>query len=187
MGDFSECIIIPLAMFEQCNFRQEAKTSSTVAHAPTSSILYNQTLPSDLKMKLYHQEKRLKQSSVTKPGHTTAPRVPAADVDSILQEISAANHSKASTILAKMLQQKNLISWNEKLEVTINGIHYPNSNIIELLRYVLGDKIPGSLDDVPLAASIFRIAIKELKVPATWLRKEFKVKQSQIGRGWLKL
>lgn len=185
MSDFQECIIIPLAMFQQCNFRQgQEKTKET----GSSSILYNTSLPADVKLKLYQQEKRLKPSVISKTKRPVEPPPPASDIKSILQEITTTNVSKATSILAKILQHKSVISWNEKLEVTINGIYYPNSDIIELLRYVLGDKVVTSALDVPLAATEFRNALKELGVLATWLKKEFKpsIARSQIGQGWIK-
>lgn len=110
MSDFQECIIIPLAMFEQCNFRQGQDKKSPEARS--SSILYNTSLPPDVKLKLYHQEKRLKPSVIPTAKCSVEPLPPAADIQSILQEITATNVSRATSILAKILQHKKEVSWN---------------------------------------------------------------------------
>ena len=135
---FKEAFIVPRNVFERCNFKE-----------PTNEdILYNANLPPDLKMKLYSQRKKLRPSElkyalvqVVKPPPAESRHEVSQDVHSILQHISQRNMPNVSSILAKILHVgEDTMSWNDRLEMTINREHFPNSNIIDLFQYVLGEK-----------------------------------------------
>ena len=106
------------------------------------------------------------------------------DVYSILQHISQRNTPNVSSILAKILHVGgDAISWNNRLEMTINRGHFPNSNIIDVLQYVLGEKIITGTADVSVGGQEFYMALIEMGVPLSWLR----ISKSQIGCGWLSI
>lgn len=180
MSDFRECVIIPLAMFERCNFRS-GETSDKAA-----DVLFDKSLPSDLKMKLYHQRRQLappqsntQKVEIVKPT-VEVPHQLAPDIESIVQEFSSKKVPYASIILSKIVQHPESISWNDKFEVTINGVHYPGSNIIELLRFVLGEKVTTSSLDIPPAASKFYSILSDIGVSSSWMKKP-----KQVGLGWI--
>lgn len=191
MANFQECVIIPLSMFERCNFRSSILDKShplttitdTLDKSP-SSILHDESLPSDIKMKLYQQEKRLKTSSKNPIVTSSVQPPPVGDTESILQDFTSKNYQRASEILHKIYSKPAIISWNEKLEVRINKKLFPNSNIIELLRYLLREP---DADSPPTAQFEFRTALKHLGVNPTWMRKSsLKPTTSQVGFGWVR-
>ena len=178
---FKEAVIVPRDVFDRCNFRE----------ATNEDILYDANLPPDLKMKLYSQRKKLRPSEskyarvqVVKPPPAASRHKVSQDVHSILQHVSERNRPNASSILAKILHAgEDTMSWNDRLEMTINREQFPNSNIIDLLQYVLGEKIITGTADVPLAGKEFYTALIEMGVPSSLLR----IRKSQVGRGWLSL
>lgn len=182
-SEFRECVIIPLAMFERCNFRDSKQQPQDKA----SDILYNQDLPSGLKMKLYHQHKKLipVESGVQKveiiEQKTPVKHQLAADVDSIVQEFSSKKVPPVRSILDKILQNRDNVRWNEKLELIINGSVLPGTNIIDVLRYAVGETVLTSDLDVPLGAKSFLRTLKDIGVPGSWLKK----KSAQVGSGWI--
>ena len=142
-------------------------------------------------MKLYSQQKKQRPSKskyarvqVVKSPPVESRHEVSQDVRCILQHISQRNISNASSILAKILHVgDDTMSWNDKLEMTINREHFPNSNIIDLLQYVLGEK--DNYGECGRAARGKKIcmALIEMGVPLSWLR----ISKSQVGRGRLSL
>lgn len=187
--DFRECVIIPLAMFEKCNFRQVQTPpfQFTAQDKKADSVLFDNTLPSDLKMKLYHQQTKLsppqtkyQKVEIFKPP-VESPHQEETDIESIVQGISSKNTPYANSILSKILQNRETIHWNDKLEVVINNKRYPGSDIIDLMRYVLGEKVITSSNDIPIAGRSFKDTLIDIGVPRTWLKQPKK----QRGHGWV--
>jgi len=163
MASFSECVIVPLDLWKQCS------------NNSSSSVLFEDDLPADVKIKLYQQEQKLKS---TKPVVTTS----GSDVKSILQAITDKNKWKADVILNKILQKRDVISWNNRFEVAVNQIPYPNSNIIDILKHLLGDS--DASGERPSGIGDFRAALINLNIPANWLKEKYK---HQVGYGWINL
>ena len=178
--DFSECIIIPLAVYKQ--------------HCISDTdfdLLYEPRIPSAEKMKRYAQNVKLR------PPRSKYPKVEIAnlaeskvsglqqDIDSILQNITIKNRPFANSILTRILQHPNLIRWNEKLEVSINRNTVPDSNISDLLKYVLGEKIITFTGlDVPQGGHEFYNILSEIDIPSSW----FKIRLRQArAPSWISL
>ena len=136
--DFSECIIIPLNVYKQRCIKDPD---------PDLDLLYDPCIPSNQKMKPYAHNVKMRapwskypKVEIINPAERNVSTLQM-DVDSILQDISTKNRPFANSILTKILQHPGLISWNEKFEVSINQKIVPDSNIIQLLKYALGEKI----------------------------------------------
>ena len=152
-ADYRESVIIPLAMWEKCNFRENV-TVPTVQKplGEDHELLYSRDIPSDLKMKLYSQQAKLRSPKtkypkfeMVKPAVETKHEL-GQDINSILQHFSSKSTPNASSILSKILQNKENIKWNDKLEVIVHGVHYPASNIIDLLHGVCLGRNSGHLE-----------------------------------------
>ena len=203
-SDFRECVIIPLSMFEKFKEKPPLDSSHSLASSHTPSFNYNRklpnksdkllfdsSLPSDLKMKLYQQQTKLtppdtkyQKVELFKPPVDTSHQY-SADVDSIVQELGTKNTPVASSILSRILQKQDVLTWNEKLEVIIDKKLYPNSNILELMRYVLGEKVLTSAADIPIAGEQFYLALKSIGIPVSWMKKSKYSTRSQTGSGWI--
>ena len=178
---FREAVIVPLSMWEKCNFRaqetitQQQQQTGFIYNKrlakESDHILFDTSMPPDLKMKLYNQQTKLsppqtkyQKVEVYKPPVDTAHQE-TADIDTILQDISSKNIPYARSILSKILANKETIRWNDKLEVVIDKKTYQDSNIIELMRYVLGEKIITFDVDIPIAGEHFYHNLKIIGVP----------------------
>ena len=200
MTDFRECVIIPLAMFESCNFRDPKQTDTTeqvlLGKTPkqpntTGQILFDKSLPSDMKMKLYYQQNKLSSATreptveMVKRPVETSPRL-ASDVDSIVREFSSIKVPVVSRILSLILQNQDILRWNDKLEVVINGIHQPGTNIIDLLRYVTGVQKVTSDKGLPPAATQFYESLKQIGLPhSSMIKPKIPKTSPQVGEGWI--
>ena len=168
-ADFSECIIIPLDVYKQRCIKDSD---------PDLDLLYDPRIPSDQKLKLYTHNVKMRaprskypKVEIINPAERNVSGLQM-DVDSILQDISTKNRPFANSILTKILQHPDLISWNEKFEVSINQKLLRDSNIIQLLKYVLGEKIITSTGlDVPQGGHQFYDILSEIDVPSAWLKK----------------
>ncbi len=194
MSDFSECVIIPLDVYKtKCNLGKESQTRQERVLREDLDLLYDASIPSDVKMKLYtqqtkmrpHQPKHEKVEIVKAPESDLSVSGLQRDAESILQGISKKNVPFAESILTKILQNQSLIKWNEKLEVKIRQLHIPNSNIIDLLKYVLGERIITSTGDVPAGALEFYQVLMEIGVPSSWLK--IRRKEVESMRSWISL
>lgn len=167
---FQECVIVPLGLWDKCKF-SNAKESST------EHILKDDTLPDDVKHKLYQQERKFEQKH-TKPTQT----IPKPKPDST-QEVTPRNNSIvaqmnenvqpfARSILDKIKEQPEQISFNKDLEIVIDGDEVPNSNIVDILGFLLKSKIVTSKQDIPIASWETRKKLVEIGVPETWIKKK---------------
>lgn len=187
MSDFSESIIIPLSMFKKCNF--ESKESKLTPNAVKDSdeatvrarkFLFDENLENDdAKIKLYNQHKRLyfdkkqkpvivKQAKVTETPHQRFSKEN--DISSILQSFALKTRPFVNSILRKFLHNEDVITWDSNMEVIIDGVQYPESNIIELLKYIMGSKVVTSEEDIPIATDVFLDAIENLNIPKSWVK-----------------
>ena len=166
--NFSECIIIPLAIYKQHCIKDSDSDFD---------LLYDPRIPSAEKIKWYAQNVKLR------PPQSEYPKVEIAnpaeskvsglqqDIDSILQNIMIKNRPFANSILTRILQHPDLIRWNEKFEVSINRNTVPDSNISDLLKYVSGEKIITSTGlDVPQVGREFYNILSEIDIPSSWLK-----------------
>jgi len=97
------------------------------------------------------------------------------DIDSIVAELPVEKQTQAKRILHKVAPI--VMSWNDRLEITVYGKHFPQSNIIDILQYLL--RVPGA-DIPPLGEAAFREAIQNTGgIPLSGIRKT----KSQQGKG----
>ena len=167
-ADFTECVIIPLSTYnEKC---KEGKN----ALGKDWRLLYDDSVPSDVKIKLFNQSQKLRAPPPQLKQLETARRT--SDTSSILENISPERKKFAEGILLRIARHPNFITWNEKLEVVINQEPIPQSDFIALLQYIVGDR-----KEPPTGARLFFQALKELGVPSSWM----KLKRKQVGYGWI--
>ena len=140
---FKESIIIPLDMFSKCKFPTEEGEDEAVK-------VLNDDIPSDLKMKLHSQKKKRskKSSSDEKQRYE--------DVDFIVQILPEKSQPFAQSILKKISDHKDEISWNEDLELVLDGRPLADTNIIELFKLISKNLIiTKQSEDVPKGAHQF--------------------------------
>ena len=193
MITFAESIIIPLAMFEKCRFSKEESTEPVLLEeekkllandAPStkaSKILFDEKITNaGDKIKMYNQHKRLHFDPKKKPilvkedKNTTEKNVYNVehenDISSISQLFSLSLQPFVRSILEKISDNKDIISWENCFEIIIRGAKYPGSNIIDLMRYVMNIKTISRESDLPTALQPFLRALEAINVPKSWMK-----------------
>lgn len=158
---FQESVIIPYTLFKQCQLDKPQSSEE-------EKLLRDTTIPSDLKMKLYAHKK----ASV--PKNTPVEEEPQSDVQFIVDLMPIKDQPFVGSILEKIKSRSNELHWNNNLEVTIDKKFFPDSNIIELLRFCMKNKVVTSHIDIPIAAHEFIDKLLEIGVPKPWIKVSFR-------------
>ena len=172
---FKESIIIPLDMFSKCKFSPEEEEDE-------AAKLLNTDIPSDIKMKLHSQKKkRIKSTNSDEKSRYE-------DVDFIVQILPEKSQPFARSILKKISDHKDEISWNENLELVLNGLPLADTNIIELFKLISKNAIiTKRSEDVPKGAHQFVGKLLEIGVPRSWimarLTRDLPSRRKRVTRG----
>lgn len=81
---------------------------------------------------------------------------------------------KVNSILGILSKYPEVITWDTKLRLTINGDFLVGSDLVELLRYVLGLLTITSYRDVPKHSKLFHDTLLLLNVPKEWMKIKIK-------------
>ena len=165
---FKESIIIPLELFKKCTYDSKPLE-------PTKDVLYNDNLPSDIKMKLFSQSQLHQHHDKNKP---VATKIEGIDKEHILNLIPDKDKPSISSILSILEKHRDQVWWNKDNELIINGLTVPNSNIVEILLYLTKNKIVTSDEDTPKGLLAFYEKLQSLNVPNSWIKQKPKTKTS---------
>jgi hypothetical protein len=182
---FQESIIIPLSMFEKCKFKEEVN--------PEEDILNNESMPSDLKMKLLQQERKLKPKKKLQPRKELSlidesdkkihpdNKLYNEQIQYILGKISRKHQPFISSILHYIKDYSNQISWNKDFDIIIDKLLVNNTNIIDILKLLTKDLIVTADTDIPLGSRKFYDKLIDIGIPKSWIRFSFKRTSSRIA------
>ena len=163
---FKESVIIPLSMYQKCQF---ATLRQTTGQDP-DTILYDNSLKPDVKLKLYSQAKHLVRPSIesTPLPHQEEKRE---DDTSFIVELMPENDQPyVNSILKKIKQNESEIYWNNNLELIIDGTPHANSNIIELLKFTMKKGVITNEKDYPIGGKTFLEKLGAIGVPESWIK-----------------
>ena len=168
------------------------------------SILHDPNIPTDTKMKLYAQEKKLdkKPHAPTKQNtleqkHSRPPKtIPPVSEEDIISHLPSDAQPFVRSILHKMSQYQSQISYDHQMQIHIDGTPIPGSNIIEILRYLMKKMTITSDRDIPKGGLETRDKLLQIGVPQSWIRVKGRSRrlrsadpEGQVGSGlsWLTL
>ena len=120
-------------------------------------------------MKLYTQAKNLSKKKAKEPEPTTKQN----ENDYIVQLFPEKDQPYVSSILNMIDGRKDEIGWNDALELVIDGKTYSNSNLIQLLKFLMKTLIVTREADIPAAAKEFLAKLEEIGVPKSWIKVSF--------------
>ena len=151
---FTECVVIPID-----TYRRKCESKGTGAN------ILSQNIPSDLKMKLFDQEKQLAASRKNNNGDGSS---------WVLNQFSITEKPVVRKILENFIEvNRHVISYNpQSLQIIIEGSEIPNSNFVKSLRWLLGADLVHSSTNPPPGALQLREKLFSLGVPVTWLRSD---------------
>jgi len=92
-------------------------------------------------------------------------------VDGLLNQLPEDVRGIGEEVLHTIACGKKLLSWNNKLQLIIDGRAIPNTNIVELVEYILypeGDENA----DLPPGFDTFIKALKGIGLESQWVRNE---------------
>lgn len=158
---YHKAVIVPSSIFERCKF-------DTGPH----DILFDPTLSTDVKLKLYNQNKRLhlnNNKSATKIQQITTKDQQILYTDKFILPIHSSVRPFAKSIF-DALQKEPDISWSPDGEITIESQTYYGSNITDLLNYVLNQLIITDENDKPHGAIPFLQFLQKINIPKDWIK-----------------
>lgn len=78
-------------------------------------------------------------------------------------------------ILQRIQAHPNVVRWNNNFEVIVNGVTYPHSNILDLLKFIMKKRVIENNKGAPFGGKEFVDAlIDKIKVPRDWIKVIFK-------------
>lgn len=157
---YHKAVIVPASIFERCKF-----------DTGTNDILFDNTLPTDVKLKLYNQNKLLNLDGKKKQKTTSNDQT--LYVEKFISTIHPSVRPFAKSILDKL--QNNLdISWSPDGEITIESETYYGSNITEILKYILNLLVITNDNDIPHGATPFLQFLQKINIPQEWIKLRIK-------------
>lgn len=173
--NYQEAIIIPLDVFKKCRFNNiEEEEQVSDDSKPKEDILYDKNLPSDIKIKLYKQQKKLHKKQTIEPQPVTIREDQQIDSlpseESILEEFSHQTRPSVYFILKYIKESKGVFSWNDQHEVIIEGRTIEDSNIVDLLKFVTNSLIITSSSDIPKGVTEFVTGLQKIGVPKSLIK-----------------
>ena len=139
----------------------------------TGGILNDETLPPDIKIKLYNQKKKLTKRplpelqlvQIKKEAEAEAP-----SEDIILNQFPLRTRPVVNLILKYIKDSRGILSSTDNLEIVIEGETIQDSNIIQLLRFVTNSLTITSAKDIPVRAEDFVNTLVDIGVPKAYIQ-----------------
>ena len=159
---FKESVIIPLKLFEKCFFEIETK------------IIQNETLPTDMKIKLHTQERiqlnRKQQQNEDKNKSEEIQKLPR---DKILNTTAVVKQPFVNSIIDIIEKYRDIIYWDETYKLYIHKELMPQYNIIDIFGYLFKRAIVTKNTDIPNGSKEIYDILIEIGVPKPWIYVSF--------------
>ena len=166
---YKEAILVPLSKFREIYPMTKPTSQPTIA----SNVLYDKNLPADVKLKLFeHENKFEQQNDTTKPEiiepiPVYIPKITNLDKDiaDIISRVETEYRRPARKLLIKLTTfEPDLIVWNDRHEITVDGQFYPGSDIVDILNW-----LPHHLRyNPPIGGQIVRRKLAAVKIYPKW-------------------
>ena len=159
---FQRSIIIPYDVYNDCVKKSKKDAESNV-------LLHDPSLTSDEKLKLYRQDRL--QHKIAKTDKVDLDAPPSRDASEfILSNFPSKSQPIINSILDWIHKHPAVISFDDKLRVTLNGDLMPDSNIINILLYLSGNLPVTATEDVPSGSEIVHRTLVHNGVPSNWFK-----------------
>lgn len=175
---FKVCIIIPLEVYEkECG--QKVKPSSRQENVTSSrDILQKETLPSGKKMKLFDEQFAREMSKKKRRNYTSRGATPITNdsreqsqrYEEIISRFQIEKQPFVRSILFDYIRaHRNSIDWDStSKEMILNGSLIESSDIIKVLKFLLGDEGVSITGITPIGTKELFDRLMNLGVPRVW-------------------
>ena len=139
----------------------------------TGGILNDETLPPDVKIKLYNQKKKLTKRPLPEPQLVQIKKeaeVETPSEDIILNQFPLQTRPVVNLILKYIKYSRGILSWTDNLEIVIKGEAIQDSNIIQLLSFVTNSLTITSPKDIPVGVGDFVDTLVDIGVPKAYIQ-----------------
>jgi hypothetical protein len=160
------------------------------------SLLSDESIPADLRLKYYDNMVRFNKErpptpvsviTNTEKKEEQEQRVKGQieeDTRIVLSGVPDSKKPLAHSIV-KFMQESQDITWNSKFEAVLDGNVIPDSDIRQIMLFLLGEVIFtfGKLD-IPKGAQSIKEKLEILEIPPAWLKHAPRIsKRKQKGKG----
>ena len=167
---FQEAVIIPMSLFQKCNFDKTKKESK-------SSELLTSNLQTPIKMKLFEHERVMEKRKRELLPHS--PIYEKTDEDWLIQGISEKFRPYAKSILEFIKLHPDELGYdNSNYEIRINDDFIRNSNLGKILQFLMKSAIVTREEDIPLGTYSLLTKLYDLGMPKTWVKVKILVRRS---------
>jgi len=156
MTSFERSVLIPYAAYQRCRVDKDEDVD----------ILLDKTIPSDKKLKLYHQS--ILQSKTPPPPASS--RAVDDTLDYILHNIPDKDKPQARAILDIIKANPFEVNWSNNAELVLDNNIVPGSNLINLLLYFTKNLPITRGGDVPVGTRELYRKLLTLGMPASWVK-----------------
>ena len=170
MASYIKAILIPFEQFER--LKNDSSPGESGALAPPDIQLHQlrqQRLNDQYKKQQLQREVSTSGVAVTPPIKNNNSN----EIDVIASSIPEKWRPYARSILVRMLAQPDLVSWRPNYEIVLNNQPISGSNIVELLQFLLKQKVVTRETDIPIASRDFYESLLQIVVPKSWIRVFF--------------
>lgn len=87
------------------------------------------------------------------------------------------------SILTRIGDHPDVVRWNKNLEVVLDGVTYPRSNILDLLRFIMKKQLIENNKGAPFGGKEFVDALIKIKIPRDWIQVVFQRKSKRKRAG----
>ena len=180
---FKESLLVPRCVFKkECKDQSKKKKGLSSQASNPATILSNETIPADLRLKLFDNHVRFNKEKPAVPLNVITKSERNEEVTSafekikedesrvLLNDVPSSKKPLANAIL-KFIKDTGDVVWNSKFEVSVDGEIVPNSDFRKILHFLIGEVIytHGQLD-IPPGALKVKNKLEILEMPSSWLK-----------------
>lgn len=178
---FKEAAVLPIELVKYCNLKHKPKkqeTSKVVKKIKQKykSIREKEKIPVDVHMKMLRQKKHLQTQKTVplekpKPNTIIVPIKPKdPNLNELIKDIRIEHQPYARSILLKMMENKDILHWDEYNRLVVNNRPIPDTNIKQLLKFITKSMTITSEGDIPTGSSLFKKKLDDIGVPPSWMK-----------------
>lgn len=171
MSSFKESVLVPLSVFQRCNFREYGAVKPP-------DVFEQHIGPPEERIKLYEQHKlqrlaQRQQLTETDKGSEYFKKP-------VLDRVSPAKRLEASNVLDFILQHKTKINWDPRtMEVIINGRIIPDSDIGNVLQRLTNARVVTVSERTPPGTrEVYNTLVTDLGMPENWVSTKLQIRTS---------
>ena len=164
---FREAILMPMSLFKKCRIEEQLNIENK--NSTPSDILDDQRLyPSD-KIKLYNQERIMKQNTDKQDSATNQYTTMPLEETELLRNITEKNKPYAKSILDFMRQFPDELGWDRYGRIRIGSHIIPNSDLSLTLQYFTNNAIITNSTHIPPGSLELETKLIDVGVPKSWI------------------